>query len=281
MLPGLPAGTEVSGHTDSACCVTGWTALSEGRLSTRRALRKPDVQALRVALAHVGEAAGRGVTFTGLAWQPAEHNLPRGDDRRALVLARANRSVDAGAGVSAESGRDEELRFFATHEPLVHAPLAHYTHGGAAITGDVRTRTKRAVGLQTAVRASASGWRAAAAGTARRMASNVRRGEVDAKATAAAYRGAGAMVQMVMLRARLGRLRGSARELVRRRRDDSREGLERVLAHAGGAIEQRCVCGAAKETRAHWRTKCVLATAQRLGPMRAVAEQLAACGCAF
>ena len=143
VLPGLPAGTEVSGHTDSACCVTGWKALSEGQMATRRALRKPDVQALRVALAHVGEAAGRGVTLTGLAWQPAEHNLPRGDDRRALVLARANRSVDAGAGVSAESGRDVELCFFATHEPLVHAPLAHYTHGGAAITGDVRTRAKQ------------------------------------------------------------------------------------------------------------------------------------------
>ena len=102
-----------------------------------------------------------------------------------------------------------------------------------------------------------AGWRAAAAGVVPRMAT---RGEVDVKATVRAYNGASAVVQTVMLRARLGRLRGSARELLRGRRDGERSGLARVLAHAGGGVDERCACGAARETRAHWRTQCVMAT---------------------
>ena len=123
VLPGLPLGTEVRVHTDSASWVASWNVVQGGRLKMRRELRKPDMSALHAALQEVGSGAQRGVTIVGAEWQPAEHNLPKADERRAHALSRANRAVDAGAGRSAEGGRDEEIAYLQTHTPEKSTPL--------------------------------------------------------------------------------------------------------------------------------------------------------------
>lgn len=107
------------------------------------------MQAVRAELT---TAAGRGIETLGASWQPAEHNLPAGDDRRWHVRSQANRAADAGAGSCAEAGRDDELRLFQTHSPPSDPDAAYFSHGGAPIIGDIRVRTLHAVGMRTAVR---------------------------------------------------------------------------------------------------------------------------------
>jgi len=202
-----------------------------------------------------------------------EHNLPKADERRAHALSRANRAVDAGAGRSAEGGRDEELTYLQTHAPETSTPLAFYTHGGAPVTGDVRVRTQQAVGLRTAARAAArrGDGTAAKVGEALRMAT---RGEAHARATAMAFNGASAAVQMAMLQGRLCRMRSSVRELLRRPQSAELRQLKRVLA-PGGKAEERCVCGSyKKETRAHWETSCPMAAGQVAAVDAAMSEHV-------
>ena len=80
-----------------------------------------------------------GERLLRVKWQPADHNLPRRDDRRRHAQCQANKAVDAGAGSAAEGGRDKELDFFRTHAPPPDPDEAYFSHGGApmSITGDV------------------------------------------------------------------------------------------------------------------------------------------------
>ena len=73
------------------------------------------------------------------------------------MLSRANKAVDAGAGSSAEAGRDGELRYFRTHAPPVDNVGSIYRHGITPVPTDVRVRALRAVGLRTAARVAATG----------------------------------------------------------------------------------------------------------------------------
>ena len=89
-----------------------------------------------------------------------------------------HKAVDAGAGSAAEGGRNEELSYFKTHTPPPNPDEAYFSHGGAPITGDVRLRVQRSVGLRNAALAAAvGGGGKGRAGAAVRMAT---RGEVDA-----------------------------------------------------------------------------------------------------
>mgnify|MGYP004361924931 CR=1 FL=1 len=284
VLPGLPSGWSLRIQTDSAGWVASYESQQSGQVKLRRTVRKPDTGSLHALLSELETAAGRGVRISAAEWQPAEHNLPAGDDRRLHAISRANRAVDAGAGRSAEAGRGRELDFFATHQPPPDADAAFFSHGGAPVTGDVRPRVQRAVGLKAAARAVAGPMgegklpACTAAGTALRMA---RRGDVDVKATVAAYKGTGPAAQGVVLRARLGRTRSSGSELLRRQRSAETERLRRVLA-VTGTEDRRCVCGTgAIETRAHWRTGCELSAGAMNGVARATSGALAALGCAF
>ena len=76
------------------------------------------------------------------------------------MQALANKAVDAGAGRSAEDGRKNELKYFATHAPPIAGDEPYLTSAGAPVAGDVRIRTVRSVGLRTAagaMRGEASG----------------------------------------------------------------------------------------------------------------------------
>ena len=48
-----------------------------------------------------------------MGWQPAEHNIPKHDDRLhpTYVICLANKAVDACAKSAAEGGRDHELDY--------------------------------------------------------------------------------------------------------------------------------------------------------------------------
>ena len=82
-------------------------------------------------------------------------------------------------------------------------------------------------------------------------------------------------------RARLGRARSDASELLRREDSAETSQLRRVL-QAEGRVDRRCACGSgADETRAHWRTECTLAAAAMGGVARATSEVLATLACAF
>ena len=190
--------------------------------------------------------------------------------------------MDAGSSSSAESGRVDELAFFATHSPPPNADEAFFSHGGTPVTGDVWVRTQRAVGLRTASRAAAEPVVArrprARAGTALRMA---RSGEADARAAAAVYRRVGPATQATVLRARLGRMRSTVSELLRRRHSAETHRLRRALA-ADGKVDRRCACGTGDlETYAHWRVGCQLSAAQMDGVVRVASGSLAVRGCAF
>eukprot|EP00964_Phaeocystis_antarctica_P028993 scaffold16333_cov106-Phaeocystis_antarctica.AAC.1 len=107
------------------------------------------------------------------------------------------------------------------------------------------------------------------------------RGEAHARATAMAFNGASAAVQMAMLQGRLCRMRSSVRELLRRPQSAELRQLKRVLA-PGGKAEERCVCGSdKKETRAHWETSCPMAAGQVAAVDAAMSELVAAEGCTF
>ena len=109
VLPGLPSGWSLRIQTDSAGWVASYESHQSGQMKLRRMVRKPDTGSLHALLSELETAAGRGVRLNAAEWQPAEHNLPAGDDRRLRAISRANRAVDAGAGRSAEAGRGREL----------------------------------------------------------------------------------------------------------------------------------------------------------------------------
>ena len=269
VLPLLPPGTKLRAYTDSAAWTMSWAAMTAGGMRLRRLLRKPDTGPLRATKRLVGSAATR---LLSADWQPAEHNLAVGDDRRSHPQSRANRAADAGAGRSAEGGRDIELDFFKTHEPPPDADVAFFTSGGAPVTGDLRVHVQRAVRLRTAARV-ASPRDNAKARTAVRLA---RQGKLDAAASALARAMASPATEAAMLRALLGRMRSAPNELLRRPGAEEATKLRRVLR------DRRCPCGSGdNDTRTHFRTNCELAAAAMRGVNAIGSAELARIGCSF
>ena len=194
------------------------------------------------------------------------HNLPKYDDRRQHVLSQANRAADAGANASAYAGRSAETRFFRSHNEPLYPAAAFFSTGGAVIAGDIRERTRQAIGLRAAayaVHGSQSEERRSS--IAVRMG---RTGAADVLATSLARRIASPMAQKAqtaILRGQLGRTRNSADELLLRRESPELERLRRLLSQAG-RVDRRCVCGTGAtecESRAHMRTACSLARPAR------------------
>ena len=148
VLPALPTSVKLIEWTDSLGFQMRYERLANGLVKQRRRARQPDTGAL-YAVHREG-----GLRLERVRWQPADHNLPKYDERRWHVTCQANRAVDAGAGTAAEGGRGEELDFFATHAPPPQPDAAYFSHGGAPVTGDVRSRVQRAVGLRSAALAA-------------------------------------------------------------------------------------------------------------------------------
>ena len=138
VLPELPVSVGLVEWTDSLGFKMQHDQLAGGHVKQRRRTRQPDTGTLYAVRREAG------VRLERVEWQPADHNLPKYDERRWHVLCQANRAVDAGAGTAAEGGRGEELDYFATHAPSPQADDAYFSHGGAPITGDVRRRVHRA-----------------------------------------------------------------------------------------------------------------------------------------
>ena len=101
LLPGLPKSVQLVESTDSLGWKVKYEKLVSGQITQRRRARQLDTGKLRA----VHREAGRRILR--VEWQPADHNLPRHDDRRRHAQCQANKAVDAGAGSAAEGGRDE------------------------------------------------------------------------------------------------------------------------------------------------------------------------------
>ena len=122
LLPGLPESVQLVESTDSLGWKVRYEKLASGHITQRRRARQPDTGKLRAVQR---EAGGR---ILRVEWQPADHNLPKHDDRRRHTQCQANKAVDAGAGSAAEGGRDEELVFFGTHMPQPDPDDAYTSH---------------------------------------------------------------------------------------------------------------------------------------------------------
>ena len=273
LLPGLPESVQLVESTDSLGWKVKYDKLVSGQVTQRRETRQPDTGTLRAVHREAGQRILR------VEWQPADHNLQRHDDRRRHAQCQANKAVDAGAGSAAEGGRDQELDFFGTHIPPPEPDGAYFSHGGAPVTGDIRHRVQRSIGLRNAALAMAAPRNGKGrAGMAARMAE---RGDVDATATAMAFAQMSPATQAAATRARLGRTRSEPSELLRRQRSTETRRLGQVLA-AGGKVDRRCACGSGMdETRTHWRTECKLAEAAMGGVARVTSEELATQARAF
>lgn len=102
VLPGLPPGWSLYKSTDSASWVESFER--DSQLKLRRRVRKPDTGPMQAVKVELTTAAGRGINLLGAGWQPAEHNLPAGDDRRWHARSRASRAADGGAGSCTRPG---------------------------------------------------------------------------------------------------------------------------------------------------------------------------------
>ena len=96
LLPGLPGSVQLVESTDSLGWKVKYDKLIGGQVTQRRQARQPDTGTLRAVHREAGQRILR------VEWQPADHNLPRHDDRRRHTQCQANKAVDAGAGSAAE-----------------------------------------------------------------------------------------------------------------------------------------------------------------------------------
>ena len=131
------------------------------------------------------------------------------------------------------------------------AQPSDFSSGGAAVTGDVHEWVLSTGGALAAAKAMTT----KACGRTLRLAAT---GDIDTTITRRARAAMREHALSTALRAALGRLRGSARELLRLPPSSEQEALTKLMKLGGaGACHTCAFCTTgSRETRAHWRFEC-------------------------
>ena len=179
------------------------------------------------------------------------------------------------AGEAAESGRTREVDFYAAMQPQRRA-TAFLTKGGVPIVGDPFARIEALATAVNAARLLRAEERKSEAdrSQATRLMRLAAAGDVDANATAAAWRELPGPVLEEAVRAMLGRMGATATELIAADgcADRDGDGIRKILEL--GQQGQEChLCGGGHDSRTHWRFECqAAANALAQVPMEAAAR---------